>query len=326
VGRDLERELVAADGYEFVKCPARPLRKSVFGAIAFFLALAAGLWRGVGVVENFEAEVVIGLGGYASVPGVLAAWILGRKIVLLEQNVLPGRATRFLSRFAREVECQWEESLEYLPRKGQFTGSPVRRAVLSTTREEGIRRLELEDGKKTLLVMGGSQGAEWIDMEMMRGAELFSERARSLQVIHIASATMKDAVEAKYREYGIEARVAAFMRDIGLAYSVADLAVSRAGGMAISELACFGVPMVLVPYPYAAEGHQLLNAQVMERVGAGVVVRQEEGEGVLGKLVAELVWDEVKLLSMRGGALSLGKPEAAQQVARRVADMVEEGR
>lgn len=325
VGKELEEELVTRAGYKLVKCPARPLRRSLFGGAAFVLALAAGVWRAVGAIENFETEVVVGLGGYASAPGVLAAWILGRKVLLLEQNVLPGAANRFLERFAAEVACQWRESLKYL-RRGRFVGNPVRHSVLRATREDGIRRFNLDPDKKTILVMGGSQGAEWIDRGMMRAAEALSPHGDRIQVIHIASAKMADPVEETYKEHRIEARVTTFVRDIGAAYAVAEAAVSRAGGSTIAELTCFGVPMVLVPYPYAAGGHQALNAEAAARAGAAVVVEQEEGESALGSLLAGLLADERGLLAMRGGALSLGRPEAAQQVAQRISDLAGEGR
>jgi len=102
--------------------------------------------------------------------------------------------------------------------------------------------------------------------------------------------------------------------------------VSRAGGTTIAELTCFGVPMILVPYPHAAGGHQLLNARAAERAGAAVVVEQEGGEGGLGDLIMKLLWDEARLLRLRGGSLSLGKPDAAQNIARKIADIVEERR
>jgi UDP-N-acetylglucosamine--N-acetylmuramyl-(pentapeptide) pyrophosphoryl-undecaprenol N-acetylglucosamine transferase len=323
VGKELEEELVGKAGYKLVRCPARPLKRSLFGAIAFLFTLVAGIWKAVGCTENFEAEVIIGLGGYASTPGVIAAWILGKKTVLLEQNVLPGAANRFLERFAVEVVCQWRESLKYL-RRGKFLGNPVRHSVLSGTREDGMRRFELDANKKTILVMGGSQGAEWIDRAMMRATDALSIHSDRLQVIHIASSEMKEPVEENYKEHKIDARVQTFISNIGSSYAVAELAVCRAGGSTIAELTCFGVPMVLVPYPYAAGGHQLLNAQAAEKAGAAIVLRQEEGEGALGGLLSDLIWDEKRLRAMRGGALSLGRPEAAQQIAQRIVDLVEE--
>jgi len=325
VGRELEREIVGDAGYTLVTCPARPLSRSLFGGAAFLATLMAGVWKAVGFTENFEAEVVVGLGGYASAPGVIAGWMLGRRVLLLEQNVLPGAANRFLERFAAEVVCQWEESLGYL-RRGRFLGNPVRQSVLSARREDGIRRFGLDGHKTTILVMGGSQGAEWIDRAMMRAAEALSPYAEGLQTIHIASVGMKQPVEENYKEHRIECRVMTFLREIGEAYAVADLAVSRAGGSAIAELTCFGVPMVLIPYPYAAGGHQLLNAEAAARAGAAVVLREQEGEGALGGLIVDILEEEGRMLAMRGGALSLGKPEAAQQVAQRIYELAEERR
>lgn len=222
-----------------------------------------------------RADVVVGLGGGGSFPGLAAGMLRGVPVVCLEQNVLPGRVTRLGGRGAQRVYAQWSETRRYLPGlNGRFvwTGSPLRR-MKSPGREESRRRYGLSPARPTVLVLGGSQGAETLNRVMPEAAARVGNR---VQFLHLAGRAERiEAVERAYRSCGAPAAVLAFEEEMEFAYAAADLAVSRAGAMAIAELCRFRIPSLLIPYPDAADDHQAVNARALAARGAASWMREK---------------------------------------------------
>jgi UDP-N-acetylglucosamine--N-acetylmuramyl-(pentapeptide) pyrophosphoryl-undecaprenol N-acetylglucosamine transferase len=269
---------------------------------------------------RFRPNVVVGLGGYGSVAPVACAAVLRAPCVLLEQNVVPGRANRWLSHLASEVACQWADSASYFPRrdKVRVTGNPIRAAVGRMARERAARELGLDPSRPTLLVMGGSQGARPLNDLVVAGLAFF-EAARPIQFVHLAGRADRGRVAAAYEQYNLRATVLGFLQDMSLAYSACDLALSRAGGTSIAELTALGVPSILVPYPHAADDHQRANARVLEYHGAAVLLDQESlSPRRLVSRVAELLGSPARLAYMSRRSRSFGVPRAASIVADRV--------
>ncbi|MBI2900748.1 MAG: UDP-N-acetylglucosamine--N-acetylmuramyl-(pentapeptide) pyrophosphoryl-undecaprenol N-acetylglucosamine transferase [Planctomycetes bacterium] len=240
-------------------------------------------------LREFRPDVLVGLGGYGSVPPVAAAMLLGIPYVLLEQNIRPGKANRALAPMAARVYAQWRETR--LPGRVVAAGSPIRPGLRRIPKSQACARLGLDPDRPTVLVLGGSQGAG-----ALNALDL------DVQTIRITGRgrTARGTVVLEYLD------------EMELAYSAADLAVSRAGALAIAELACFGLPTVLVPYPHAADDHQRANARAL---GDAVWVVEESEIGRIAEIVAKLVSADPEVHN-RGRALQrFARPEAARTIA-----------
>ncbi|MDP8234931.1 MAG: UDP-N-acetylglucosamine--N-acetylmuramyl-(pentapeptide) pyrophosphoryl-undecaprenol N-acetylglucosamine transferase [Candidatus Erginobacter occultus] len=293
--------------------PVRPWRLP-----ARLLTIRRGYRRSLKVLEKQRPDLVIGLGGYVSLPPVLAARRLKIPAVCHEQNRVLGRANRFLARGPVRVIA----SFPLLP--GRFDpsrvvrlGAPVRRAALEAAPENTAAAWGLEPGKFTVLVLGGSRGARAINrmLEAASGCWSGSGEAREIQLIHCAGPEDRRRLESAYRQRGVTAVVFAGLEKIGWAYSLADLAVSRAGGATLSELAAWGLPALLIPYPFATDDHQQENARYFGEASAAVVHPERE-------ITAPLLAREISRFRSRpqlrermaASARGLHTPGAAKQI------------
>ncbi|MDP8214900.1 MAG: UDP-N-acetylglucosamine--N-acetylmuramyl-(pentapeptide) pyrophosphoryl-undecaprenol N-acetylglucosamine transferase [Candidatus Euphemobacter frigidus] len=236
-----------------------------------------GYRRGRSELAAACPDLVVGLGGYVSVPTVLAARRLKIPIVLHEQNAVLGRANRFLSRFASRVIGSFP-----LPvREGGGpdpirTGFPIRRAVRAEAPESTASGWGLEEGRFTILVLGGSRGARAVNRLAVETIQDFRDEADNLQFIHCAGREDVGVLERAYRKAGVPAAVFDALETIGWAYSLADLVVGRAGGATLSEIAYWRLPSILIPYPWATDAHQRANARYFQGAGAALVYEQDE--------------------------------------------------
>lgn len=319
-GRPVEQHMIPKAGFELrtVDAPRMPGR---FYQWPFF---PFKLWRSIGrakaALREIKPGVVIGLGGYGSVPVVLAAKKLGIPIVLMEQNSIPGRANRFLSRYAREVYAQFESSRAYFrdPRSAYVLGNPLRAGIASGSRERAVKLFALDPGRRTLLVLGGSQGARTIN-ESVCGALAELGRMTSFQVIHQTGAADYENALARHRESGARGFVSAFIDEMPEALAAADLVLTRSGATTLAELAVAGKPSILVPYPFAAEDHQRVNAQAFVDAGASVMVRNSNLTSFeVARLVKELLFDDKPLVRMADAARTLARPDAARDVCNHI--------
>jgi len=270
----------------------------------------------VRVLRNGKPRAVIGCGGGASVPTVLAARRLGIPVFLLEQNVIPGRATRLLSRLNTTVCLTYAESAILLPTSARFhvTGNPVRRAIAELATDASFPQ---PTGLRTLLVLGGSQGAHSINEVLLHLAEHHSECLDGWRIVHQTGQQDADRMREEYERLGIEAVVGPFFDDMLSQYRAAELVVSRAGGTTLSELACAGLSAVLVPYPHAKDDHQTANANVYADSGAAVIVQQlstEEWQRSLANKIARLLTDTEQRQVMSHAMRKRSCPTAAREI------------
>jgi len=305
---------------------ARALPSSQRGSLPRRVAaMAPALARSMAALAGFRPHAVVGLGGYGSVAPVLCGVLRGIPSVLLEQNVLPGRSNRLLSRVVDEVACQWAESARYFrcPRKVCVTGNPVRSLVVRRDRAAAAAEMGLAPDLPTLLVMGGSQGARPINDIVAAAMPDLAQAGPDTQFIHLAGEADAERVRAAYQQHGLRARVFGFLADVALAYSACDLALSRAGGTSIAEFTALGIPCVLVPYPHAMDNHQHLNARVLEYRGAAVLAEQATlTPQALARQVAALLGDRARLGYMARQSQLMGVPRAAAVVADRIEGLV----
>jgi len=318
-----EAQLVPAAGFRLVTVEAVPFRRTVSLSTlrAPFSALRAAT-RCRTIVR--QADVVVGMGGYVSVPVSLAARRERVPLVLHEQNAMPGLANRLAARWARVVALSFLEAGRRLPRRTRsvVTGNPVRDAILrvreerAALAEEAAGELDLEPGRRTVAVFGGSQGALRLNRAAVELCGILADRS-DLQVLLVTGPRHHDVVRARLPATGgLVVRSVPFVERMELVYAAADVVVSRAGATTVAELTACGVPAILVPYPYATGRHQEANARAVERAGGATVLLDDLAGGaeVAGRVEA-LLEDPAKLESMGRAARRFGRPDAADALA-----------
>ncbi len=233
-----------------------------------------------GVFGKFKPDCCIVFGGYSALPAGLTAVAKGVPLFIQEQNWVPGKTNRLLSRFAVKAFLGFPGAKEYLKCSCLFTGNPLRDEVLKAVKErerirERVRReFSLREDRRTLLIIGGSQGALSVNRLVEKAVAGLSRYP--LQVIHITGYGKEGRLRELYREKGIRAVVLPFYDRVWELYAASDGVVSRAGALAISEIAAFGLPSLLIPYPFAADDHQYLNAKFLSEKGGALVLRESE--------------------------------------------------
>ena len=309
----MEGEVVARLGYaiRFIGVGKflgmSPLRKAASLAEA-----AAATWRTIGIIRSFAPDVVVGTGGYVAGPVVAAGALLRVPTLVCEQNSVPGLTNRVLGRMATRIAVGFAEGARHFPAaKTIVTGNPVRRSIVraAACTSAGDRRA---DGRVTVLVVGGSQGARTLNRIMPRALALVG--SAQLRVIHQTGRTESDVVAEAYASAGIEAEVHGFIERIEEAYRRADLVVCRAGAGTIAEITVMGLPALLVPYPHAAHDHQHRNAEAMEKAGAARLVDERELTAEGAAYVLRGMMSEGVLARMRSASRNLGRPDAAAAV------------
>lgn len=305
---DMAREQLPSIGLPSLFSPA---------IVSFLRRLRASLKTCGALYDRDRPAAVLGMGGFTSIAPLIAARWRGIPAFLHESNAIPGKANRLAARFCGAVLLGFADCAKYFPkRRTVVTGTPIRRALTegAPSPEEARRRLGLAADRMTLLVMGGSQGAAGINALLMQAAPHFG--GVDMQVVHLAGERDVDTVRGAYESVGVPAAVLPFCDRMQDVYAAADLAVSRAGAASLGELSFFGLPSVLIPYPYAAENHQRLNAGVFERAGAARVVieREVSGDG-LAPLLRSLLESPGGLGKMSAAARALAPQDAAGKVA-----------
>ncbi len=318
----LEARLVPAFGVQFTALAARGFDRSrPWTLVTSSLLIAFSTLRALRLLGRYQPDVVIGFGGYVSIPIGLAAVARRVPLVLHEQNSVPGLANRVLSRWARSIGLTYAGSGAGLhhPERAILTGNPVRPAVRAASRERGRATLGVSDDALLLLVFGGSRGARHLN------AALLSQRDRLLSipdvcVVHVAgrgeAASVRTALEAAGGDARGRWRVLEYIEDMGSALAAADLVVARAGATSLAEITVLGRPAVLVPYPYASDDHQTRNAATLEVAGAAEVIADAELDTPrFGDTLARLLVDREGRATMAAASLKLARPDAASRVA-----------
>ena len=267
-------------------------------------------------MADFDPDLVLGVGGYASGPVLLAASLSGRPTALLEQNAQVGMTNRILARFVDRAYISFEQTEDVFgQRKSRLTGNPVRQEFVEHARLALADPEGFESRARTILVLGGSQGARKLNEEVPRALAKAGIAARRLEVVHQTGESMRDQVEAAYQELGIQARVVTFIDEIARAYSNAALVIAGAGATTLAELCAIGRPSILVPFPFAADDHQTKNARALEEQHASICLREADLEvDALGATIADLLDDSVRRQAMAQAARDHGRPDAAAAI------------
>lgn len=286
------------------------------GQVAALLVLPSAVRQAARLLRECGAQVVLGVGGYASFPTVLAARFLRVPAVIHEQNAYPGLANRWLGRLASAVAVSFEAAAAFFPSgRVTVTGNPVRPEIRPGVAGEARRRLDLLPERFTVLIFGGSQGAHRINVGAMEALPRLSGQRGRIQFLHGTGERDLVQVRQAYKEGGFQVRVEAFFQDMAMAYAAADFVIARAGASTIFELAAMGKPALLVPYPFAANDHQRLNAEVMVKAGAAWTVPDQycDGQRIAASIQAALEKPDV-LARMGAQARSVARPDAAARI------------
>jgi len=274
--------------------------------------LLLALWQAFRVLRQVRPDAVLGMGGFASGPGGLVAWLLRKPLLIHEQNAVAGTTNRILARFASRVLQAFPGAFKGKDR-GPVIGNPVRGPILRLAAPE--QRFVGRQGPLRLLVVGGSLGAQAINELLPQTLAQLPAEQRP-EVWHQSGRRNLDATQAAYRAAGVEAKVAPFIERMDEAYAWADLVICRAGALTVSELAIAGVASILVPLPHAIDDHQTANARFLGQAGAGICVAQRELDPArLLELLGQLNSRE-QLLNMASAARALARPDASQRLAR----------
>lgn len=315
----METRIVPEAGFELDTVRIQGLRgKGIAGWLLSPARLLVAAVQVLGVILSFRPDVVLGMGGFVSGPGGFVSWLLRRPLVIHEQNAIPGLTNRLLSRIATRTMAAFKDAFGGRS-DVEFVGNPVRAGILGLA--EPQERFRQRGPAIRLLVLGGSLGAEILNETLPAILADYADRG-VFEIRHQTGRSRDEATRARYRQCGIPATVEPFIGDMSEAYCWADLAICRAGALTLSELMTVGLGAVLVPYPYAVDDHQTVNARDMVEAGAACVVQQGDGfqdrlREVLARLVFEQAEDDrrTEVLAMAVAARRLAMPGATRRVA-----------
>ncbi len=311
--RGLESRLVPEHGFELEWVRIEGLRgKGLTQVLAGPFRLIGALWQALAILRRRRPEVVLGLGGFVSGPGGLAARALGLPLVIHEQNSVPGLTNQWLARIATRVFEAFPGSFPPA-RHAIASGNPVRRAIAELPTPTA--RFAGRTGPARLLVVGGSLGAKALNETLPKALALLDPNVRP-QVRHQAGEQTLELARAAYARAGVQGDISAFIQDMAEAYAWADLVVCRAGALTVAELAAAGLGAILVPYPHAVDDHQVGNARFLTNAGAAHLIIQRDltPEG-LAELLGSLLTDRDRLLAMANAARARAHPDAVNRIA-----------
>lgn len=321
----MEMEKVPAAGYKIVGLPIRGLQRSFSKEnLKFFSRLISSLRKAKKIVKEFQPDVVVGVGGYASGPLLYVATKLGIPALIQEQNSYAGITNKLLSKRVQKICTAYEGMERFFPsEKILLTGNPVRKDLqnIASMKPEAIKHFGLDPEKKTILIVGGSLGARTINDSVLNSLVSFSES--EVQVIWQTGKFYFEKVQKEMENWKIPGlHVYDFLSRMDLAYAAADLVISRAGAGTISELCLVAKPCILVPSPNVAEDHQTKNALALVDKDAAIMIKDIDAQRDLVREALKLITEPQTLSRLAENSNALAKPNAAEQIATQILEMI----
>jgi UDP-N-acetylglucosamine--N-acetylmuramyl-(pentapeptide) pyrophosphoryl-undecaprenol N-acetylglucosamine transferase len=289
--------------------------KSPLALVRFWWKLRAAKKQCARLYDDWQPAAVLGMGGFTCFAPIVVGQKRGLPTFVHESNAIPGRANRWNARHVTRVLLGFEECRPHFPKvQCEVVGTPVRNALRQPVdRAAALAAFGLSTTLKTVLVMGGSQGASGINKRVIEALPKLSGR---VQMIHLAGKSDEAAIRSACQQARVPAHVAAFHHAMQEAYGAADLAIARSGAASLTELSYFGLPSLLIPYPFAAEDHQTANARIFDRAGAGILMKESDATGdTLASQILELLDAPQRLADMSQKARALAPGDAAERVA-----------
>ncbi len=315
--KGIEKELVKEKGYdiEFINSGAL-IGKSPLEQLEGLASAFNGVVNSVKILRKFRPDVVIGVGGYASGPTVLSAFLSFVPTVVCEQNSIPGFTNRILSKFAKKIFITFENSKKYFPEKKTFlTGNPIRKSL-----QEESENISKDSNKINILILGGSQGSAKLNQDIPKSFSNFDNT--KLIITHQTGKNDYDKVLNSYSELGIKANVYDFIDNMKEVYEKTDIIICRSGAGTISEITAFGIPAILVPFSHAAHDHQLLNAMYLEKKSAAIIVEENNLNSQSIARALNKILRNNNLKKMAESSKALGRPQAAGEIVNHIESMI----
>jgi UDP-N-acetylglucosamine--N-acetylmuramyl-(pentapeptide) pyrophosphoryl-undecaprenol N-acetylglucosamine transferase len=313
--RKVDRTALSSLGFETTTIKSQGIKgKNFLSIVKALFQQPMAIWQATKIIRKFKPDLVFGVGGYVTGPVILASRLLGVTTCIHEQNSIPGLTNKLLGHIANKIFVSLPGSEKYFPtKKTILSGNPVRSNIIKASREP---KTISEQEPFTLLILGGSQGARRLNSLMLEAAEsCLSKLSPPPFIIHQTGGQDEDTVRMKYAELGLNAKVQAFYSDMAKIYSQADLIISRAGATTLAELTVFHKPVILIPFPYAADNHQEINGRYLVEAGAGIMFRQEDLTGEkLGTEIKQLLDNKEILADMSNNSGMVSKPEATETI------------
>jgi UDP-N-acetylglucosamine--N-acetylmuramyl-(pentapeptide) pyrophosphoryl-undecaprenol N-acetylglucosamine transferase len=311
----MEMEKVPQSGYNIVGLPIAGLqRKFTLSNFLLPIKILKSMWKAKAVVKEFRPEVAVGFGGYASGPTLRAAGKAGVPTVLQEQNSFAGVTNKLLAKRAQAICVAYDGmGVFFQKEKIQLTGNPVRKDFLQLpySQSEALSKLNFDSTKKTILIVGGSLGARAVNNAVEASLNVWF--SQGFQVIWQCGKIYKSNLETKYQSTE-KLLLFDFIQDMALVYAAADVIISRAGAMSVSELSLVGKPVVFMPSPNVAEDHQTKNAMALVSKNAALMVRDSEAEERLAEMVSELLHNENEIATLKNNIAAFALPNATDEI------------
>ena len=313
--RGIEAKVLPGGKFPLRTIMAKPIQgRSLLEKVKAISSLPMAVSEASSILREFQPQLVLGVGGYASGPTLLAAFLMGIRRAIQEQNVMPGMTNRVLKWFSQRIFVSFEEAKKYFPEKKTIvTGNPIRKEFFaSVNKEKGERK---KKDRLTLLIFGGSAGAHRINRAMIEALDRLEGIKSSLKIIHQTGKEDFDAVSKACREKGFDAMVKPFFEDMATWYQLSDLVICRSGASTVAELAACGKAALLIPYPYAAHHHQFINAKKLVDQGAAKMILDRELSGeIIAQTIFHLYRHPQERAGMEKSIRKLGRPRAAEEI------------
>lgn len=308
----IETDIVPRERFSLVTIKARGmLRKFTYRSFSAPFMAIGGIFQSISIIKSFKPDIIVATGGFVSFPVIIAGFMLRVPVILHECNTIPGLTTRICKWLASRITVAFEVTRKHIKwRKVYYVGNPVRKDVVKAVKSISIQNMGLRQEQKIILVLGGSQGAISINKTIVESMNELE--ALNVQVIHVSGERDHEWIKNEIKEGKLFYHLIPYMYNIWDGLAGADLVISRAGALAISEITARGLPSILIPYPYSAEGHQDKNAKILEDAGAAVIIKDKElNKAKLIGEVKRILNDKQLYSNMQNASRNLGKPDAA---------------
>ena len=320
-GKPFETSILSKTCFMYQSITAEGIKgRGLWNQIVSIVKIPKGVFDSIKIIKNFKPDLVLGVGGYSAGPVGLGAWLLGIKIVIHEQNILPGITNRILSHFADRIYVSFKNTKveafrccgAISQKKIHITGNPVRKEILECA---GNQKIYLGRAKPfTVLILGGSQGAHSINMAVIEALKFIKKKDKFF-FLHQTGAADEEKIKNAYMSHGISCTIKAFFDDMAKQYGKADLIICRAGATTVAEVSAIGKGILFVPYPFAADNHQVLNALSLKNAGAAEMILQKDLSGkVLAEKIRHYASSPDALETMSSKIKELGRPDAAKAI------------
>ena len=325
-GKPIEISVLSEHGFPHKQISSEGIKgRTWWQKVRSIFKLPIGLLASIYILWRFHPNMVVGLGGYSAASVVAAAWLLRMNIILQEQNTLPGITNRLLAPLADRIYVSFQQTETYFKRnKIRLTGNPIRNELMAPAGK--MHQFDGESGPFTVLILGGSQGAHRINVAVTEALSHLREKDR-FYFIHQTGTQDENFVTDSYRKQDVSAEVGAFFKDMATPLQKADVVVCRAGATTVAEITAMGLAAIFIPFPYAADNHQVLNARELEAEGAAEVILESELNGqLLAQRIAHYASNPEAIRQMEEKSKSKGNPEAAAAIVDDCYDLIMEKR